>query len=208
MNIQDQHPLLFGLIAKSIVKNCGVEGEKALSVAVQYYGYRRGKRMADKAKQHGYQPGLDSYLLFGEFDVWKVGNVSKITQKKPYMEVQMSKCHWNTVWTNHGLSEYGKYYCNDIDTAIISGFSENRARIEVPSILSGGGQMCVFKYADWPLTTGILLKYLLNKKKTARIAIKPWEYHTADLYQALSEKLVRALGGKAEQSMQQALTDF
>jgi hypothetical protein len=68
--------------------------------------------------------------------------------------------------------------------------------------------MCVFKYADWPLTTGILLKYLLNKKKTARIAIKPWEYHTADLYQALSEKLVRALGGKAEQSMQQALTDF
>jgi len=208
MNTQDQHPLLFGLIARSIVRDCGGEGEKALSAAMKHYGYRRGRRMADKAKQHGYATGLDSYLLFGEFDVWKVGNVSKITQKKPYTEVQMSNCHWNTVWNNHGLSEYGKYYCRDIDVAIMSGFSNDAARLEVPSTMSEGSNVCIFKYIDWPLKTGTMLRYMFNKKKFAKIAVKPWDYHTADIYQALSEKLVPALGKQAGASLQSALAEF
>ena len=208
MNIQDQHPLLFGLIAKSIVRDCGIEGEKALSIAMKHYGYRRGKRMAGKAAQHGYKPGLDSYLLFGEFDAWQIGNVSKITKKKPYTEVQMSKCHWNTVWNNHGLSEFGKYYCRDIDVAIMSGFSGDKARLEVPGTMSGGSAICTFQYLDWPLKTGTMLKYLFNKKKMAKIALKPWDYHTADLYQALAEKLVPALGKRVEASLESALADF
>jgi hypothetical protein len=207
MKPQDQHPLLFTDIVKEVVDQFGEKGKEVIAEAVQFYGKRRGRRMAEKGREQGYDNDLACYLLFGEFDVTEVGNKLKIVRKKPYLEVHMTACFWHSLWKEHGLLDYGKLYCKDIDTAILNGLN-SAAGFEVNGNMTAGDTVCRFSYFDWPLTLGILLKYLFNKKKMAVVAQKPWDYHTADLYQALSRVIRERLGEKGAKAIEKGMNRF
>lgn len=207
MNIQDQHPLLFGYVVGETISLCGAEGKKAVEEAVCLYGARRGSRMAEKAKNNGYNNDLLGYLLFGEFNVSDVGNVYAITRQEPYLEVHMTKCFWHNTWAAHGLLEYGKLYCRDIDTSLIRGFNGG-VRFDAHDRFTTGDDLCIFIYHDWPFTNSIGAEFLEKSKEVAQIACKPWEYHTADLYQALSQTISKSCGSRGIEAVQHGLQRF
>ncbi len=207
MKVQDQHPVIFGYLVDETVALCGEEGAKAVREAVRMYGARRGRRMAEKAKQNGYVNNLLGYLLFGEFDLSEVGNVYTMKRTEPFLEVHMTECFWHKLWTAHGLLEFGKFYCKDIDTSLISGFNGG-VRFDAQDRFTTGDNLCKFMYQDWPFTDTIVTEFLQKSKEIAKIACKPWEYHTADLYQALSSIISRNCGSTGDEALQRGLLRF
>lgn len=97
----------------------------------------------------------------------------------------MPQCFWHSVWAREGLLEFGKFYCRDIDKALIKGFNP-RVRFEARDRFSTGSSECRFVYTNWELGLPTLLKYLFKKSGIAKKAGKSWEYHSADLYQAFA----------------------
>jgi hypothetical protein len=207
MKVQDQHPLIFGYVVNETIALCGAEGKKAVEEAVRLYGARRGRRMAEKAKQNGYNNDLLGYLLFGEFDVSEVGNVYAITCQEPCLEVHMTQCFWYNIWAAHGLLDYGKFYCRDIDTSLIRGFNGG-VRFDAYDRFSSENNMCKFVYHDWPFANSIMTEFLEKSKEVAKIASKPWEYHAADVYQALSITISKFCGATGEEALRRGLLQF
>jgi len=207
MKVQDQHPLIFGYVVDETISLCGAEGKKAVEEAVRLYGARRGTRMAEQAKQNGYNNDLLGYLLFGEFDLLDIGNVYAIVQQEPCLEIHMTECFWHNLWAANGLLECGKYYCKYIDTSLISGFNGG-VRFDAHDRFSCKNNMCRFVYHDWPFSNSIMTEYLEKSKEIAKIAHKSWEYHTADLYQALSCTISEYCGAKGDEALQRGLLRF
>jgi hypothetical protein len=206
MKIEDQQPLIFGLITKHVVNSFGDEGTKAIQEAVCLYGRRRGGRMAEAARRYGYDKNLLSYLLFGEFDVAKAGSVMKINKRNPYLEVHMMQCHWYTVWNEFDLLDYGKLYCADIDRSLMDGFDIN-VRLSVERNPSGY-PLCVHKFYDWPLKITTTIKYYIKKSKIAKVAQKEWNYHAADLYEVFSRAVINRLGKNGKDAIKKAEKEF
>ncbi len=207
MKPQDRQALMFTDIVKEVIESFGAGGEEAVAEGVRRYGRRRGKRMADRAKQNGFTNDLLGYILFGEFDVDEIGNVLKIISRKPFLHARMTSCFWCTIWTEYRVLDYGKLYCKDIDTAILDGFNKDSG-FEVDGNMTAGAENCNFYYHNWPMTLGSLFIFIMNKKKAQKKALKSWDFHAADLFQALSSAISEQLGPDSTQAVDRGLAVF
>ena len=207
MKAQDQHPLIFGYVVAETLPLCGVRGAKAVEKAVRRYGARRGRRMAQKARQNGYDNDILGYLLFGEFDLSEVGNAYAIAGRDPDLEVHMTQCFWHGLWKEHGLLDYGRLYCRDIDMSLLEGFND-RLCFDAYDRFTTNRDICRFVYHGWPLTDAMLIAFMEKSKEVAPIAHKSWLYHTADLYQALSQAIAADCGSAGNEGLEQGLRRF
>ena len=118
------HALLFGWISKAVIEIVGEQhGETVLRKAVRQYGEERGRRMAHRAKANGHPLSMTNYLAYSE---WKASpGEMKLTmvEKSPHAKVYVHKCPWHTVWEKNGMISYGRFYCLEIDNALVSGFN-------------------------------------------------------------------------------------
>jgi hypothetical protein len=104
--------------------------------------------------------------------------------------------------------QYGRFFCMEIDKAVVQGFSEDLV-LEVNGTLSNGAEYCdmTFREADFtPMKmAGVAWKKVV---RPGRAAVMPWEYHVGHLYKTLAEVITEELGEQASDVMAAALEDF
>lgn len=201
------HALLFAWIAREAVERFGPSGEKAILTGVSRYGQQRGRRMALRAQADGRPNDLVSYLVYGELDFSDTDNRTVPVRKRPYLEVHATRCSWYNTWHEHGLLDYGRLYCREIDRAVVHGFNPN-FRFEVDGTLSAGLSRCRFLYQSEGLGLANTLRYALWKRKVGSRAIRPWEYHLGHVYKTLKETLIEEFGSAGQEAVASALKVF
>ena len=200
------HALLFAFISKSVIQETGTEkGEPVIQEAVREYGRQRGKRMALRAKKNGHGLTMDNYFAYGEWAVPKNEMSFKFVEKTPHARMQIYRCPWHETWKDKGLLEYGKYFCQEIDEALVHGFNPDLV-IRVNSTRTNGGEVCDFVFRDAGLSFFKFLGLAFKKKvRPGKNAVMPWEYHCGHLYKTMGQVIRRDLGEKADTVMANAL---
>jgi hypothetical protein len=111
-------------------------------------------------------------------------------------------------WAEAGLLPYGRYYCQEIDTALLHGFSPD-LWIEVNQTLPNDGVPCEFVYHQALLEPGKSLSYIRDKAALLEPQrLMPWEYHCGHLYQACSLVMGEEFGPAGRVTVQNALAEF
>ena len=183
------HALLFGWIARGVVQAVGeARGEALLRRAVRVYGAQRGHRMALRAAQDGETLNMRSYMLYGEWSAPAGAMHSEDLEGDPHLRSRVYRCPWSSAWREEGLLPYGKYYCMEIDEALVRGFNP-ALRLDVGGTLSGGAACCEFVLHDAELTPEHATQMEARQQALGDRARMPWEYHCAHLYWSLAETL-------------------
>jgi len=203
----EQHAMTFAWLAQETIHRFGADGEKTILEGIRRYGERRGGRMAARARADGRPNDVSGYLLYGELRFGETDNEFQVVQKTPYLEVHTKQCAWHSTWSKRGMLEYGRLYCQEIDCAIIRGFNPG-FRFEVDGTLTNGAPYCRFLYYDGRLGPLDMLRYLWRKRRLGDRATRPWDYHVADLYKALSETLIQRFGDAGRQAVDAVMDAF
>jgi hypothetical protein len=195
----EMQAMLIAWIVKAAIGKAGKEkAEPAIKKAVIRYGEQRGKRMAMRATANQHPLTMFSYVLYGE---WKVGEGEMIilpTQDGPNLRSKIPKCNWYTAWSANGLVEFGKYFCQSIDKAVVHGFNP-QLKLEINAIKPDGSQECDFLFCDF--NPGPI-------NMTSIKTVMPWDYHAGHIYKTFKEVLTRELGPAAEAIMKTAMAEF
>jgi hypothetical protein len=206
---EQQHALLFGLVAKATIERAGKEaGETALRCAVRRYGEQRGRRMALRATANGDELSMTHFLVYGE---WRSG--TGLGQQETSLEgmnirTLVPRCPWALTWLEADLSQYGRLYCQEIDRALVRGFNPDLT-IEVNKTQTNDGEPCDFLYHQAALLSGDTLAYLRDKSAgLGGRTVMPWDYHCGHLYQALDTVLADELGEAGREAVRAALAAF
>lgn len=196
-------------IARAVVEAVGEEeGEKVFRKAIVKYGNQRGRRMALRAEANGHPLTMANYLAYGEWAAEKGEMVMKIQEKSPDTRAHVLKCPWNTAWKENGLLPYGRYFCMEVDEALVEGFNKDLV-LEIGGTQSNGAEYCDFNFKAANLTPLKLLSLVWKKSVSPGKTVQmPWEYHTGHLYKTLGEVIAEYLGEKTKGIMSAALKDF
>jgi hypothetical protein len=81
-------------------------------------------------------------------------------QKAPDARVHILQCPWHQAWKEHDLTPYARFYCLEIDQALVHGFNPD-SQLDVNGTLPNGSDRCEFVYHGASLTTlnNLLLRY-------------------------------------------------
>jgi hypothetical protein len=200
----ERHALLFAWIARELIARVG-EGSAApvLREAVTLYGEQRGRRMAARARQDGQPLSMATYLSYRE---WQIPAGAMQQTGVPWqmdLRTQVRRCPWATVWEQEGLTGFGRYYCQEIDEAVVRGFNPELT-VEVKGTRTNGSRVCQITYCN--AFEGTLVHEETQRGQDKRIM--PWSYHTAHLLSVMSAVLQRELGSAGMAAVQAALEVF
>ena len=198
------HALLFAWIARETIARVGEEvASPVLRAAVRLYGEQRGRRMALRAQQDGQPLSMATCLSYREWEV-PAGEMQQTgVPWRGDLRVQVRRCCWATTWQQEGLTEYGKYYCQEIDKALVRGFNPELV-VDVKGTRTNGSQMCQLVYHG--AFEGTLVHEETQRGQEQRTL--PWNYHTAHLYATMSAGLQGELGSAGVVASQAALETF
>ncbi len=204
----EHHAILFALLAKHAIELCQDAGREAILAGMTTYGNERGRRMAANALARGdelttltnqaygeWRPDYDGQMEFGQL------------QTEPTFKTYVSRCAWCDAWKKHGLTEYGKLYCVNVDNAVYQGFRPDFVCTPTAAAMSWGGERCEF---DWgyPLTPEETLLLAEKKKELGTSCMKDFNFHTAHLKHTIGKTLTDRLGADGEKAVELALKDF
>lgn len=187
----EHHAVLYALLERQAILQAGEKGRAAMREATAVYGRERGGRMRSRAIANGDQPEALSYMAYGEWSA-APGMMDVQEQKEKTYVSHVYRCQWCHSWEKHGLMEYGKAYCENVDVNIAHGFSPD-FHLQVHSLLSAGAPFCEFGYGfEMTQEKREALKQMKNKLGTS--AQKDFTYHTAHLYFTCRRVLIEQLG--------------
>lgn len=204
----EHHAILFAFLAKRTIELCGDKGKEAILQGMTTYGNERGARMAANALAHGDELTTMTNQAYGE---WKPDYDGQMEfgqlRTQPTLHTYISKCAWCDAWKKHGMTEYGKYYCVNVDNAVYQGFRSDFVCTPITTSMSWGGKRCEF---DWghPLTTEESEALAKKKKELGTSCIKDFNFHTAHLKHTISKTLIETLGEAGQKAVDLALQDF
>ncbi|RIE05847.1 hypothetical protein SMC7_05450 [Candidatus Cryosericum terrychapinii] len=115
----------------------------------------------------------------------------------------MRRCCWATTWQQEGLTDYGKYYCQEIDKAVVREFNPELV-INVKGTRTNRSGICQLVYHG--AFEGALVHEEAQRAQEA--CILPWSYHTVHLTSTMSAVLQRELGSAGVAAAQAALETF
>lgn len=132
---------LFAHLAKEVTDRFGEEGEEAIKAGVWSFGLERGRNIAERAKASGSE--IDVYSYLPNYDM---GRGDDFTADSTYGDNQVEQlfkqCGFADQWLQDGTEEYGKFYCDMIDPAIVKGFCDDMECIHDKRIYEDG--VCSF----------------------------------------------------------------
>ena len=203
------HALMMGWISKSVVEVVGEkEGERIIRQAVVKYGNQRGSRMAMRAEANGHPRTFANFLPYAEIKLRMGDFKMEFLERSPDARGRTSRCPWSDAWGENGLMQYGRFFCMEIDQAVVQGFNEDLV-LEVNGTLSNGAEYCDMTFKEANLTAmkmaGVAWKKVVRPGRTA---VMPWQYHVGHLYKTLAEVITEELGEQAGDVMAAALEDF
>ncbi|MGB9666690.1 MAG: L-2-amino-thiazoline-4-carboxylic acid hydrolase [Candidatus Cryosericum sp.] len=198
------HALLFAWITREVVVRVGeTVAAPVLRAAVRSYGEQRGHRMALRAQQDGQPLSMAVYLSYRE---WQAGAGEMQQTGVPWrgdLRVNVHRCCWATTWRQEELIPYGKYYCQEIDKALVRGFNPELL-IDVRGTMTNGARACQLVYHG--AFEGTVVHEETQRPPERRVL--PWSYHTAHLYATVSQVLKRELGSEGTAARQAGLDVF
>lgn len=204
----EHHAILFAFFTKRAIELCGDKGKEAILRGMTTYGNERGARMAANALAHGDELTTMTNQAYGE---WKPDYDGQMEfgqlRTQPTLHTYISKCAWCDAWKKHGMTEYGKYYCVNVDNAVYQGFRSDFVCTPITTSMSWGGKRCEF---DWghPLTPEESEALAKKKKELGTSCIKDFNFHTAHLKHTISKTLIETLGEAGQKAVGLALQDF
>lgn len=203
------HALLFSWISRAVINAVGEEkGEIVIRKAVVKYAIQRGKRMALRAEANGDELTMTNYMAFGEWEAGEGEMEHRFLEVIPDAKMQVLKCPWHTIWEENDLMQYGKYFCMEVDEALVKGFNEDLV-LEIKGTRTGGDDVCDFNFKGANLTDENMEKLFYRKTvKPGKKAIMSWEYHAGHLYKTIGEVIFDELGEQAKIIMEASLNDF
>lgn len=204
----EHHAMLFAWFSKHAINLCGDAGKEAILTAMTIYGNERGKRMALNAQANGDELTTMTNQAYGE---WKPDYDGQMEfgqlRTEPTLQTYISKCAWCDAWKKHNITEYGKYYCVNVDNAVYQGFRSDFVCTPTATSLSWGGNRCEF---DWgyPLSPEEVKTLADKKKELGSSCMKDFNFHTAHLKYTLSKTLTEALGENGAKAVTLALEEY
>lgn len=192
----EQHAIMYAMLVRQAVLQAGKTGREAIGEATAVYGFERGGRMRQRALANGDKPDALSYMAYGEWGA-EPGTmiVEELKDRKEYF-AHVHKCEWCRCWEKHGLLQYGKAYCENVDVSIAHGYDPD-SHLQVNSLISAGAPYCEFGYC-FELTDEKREQLAEMQRRIGDSAKRDFDYHTAHLYytcrRVLIEKLGRELG--------------
>lgn len=204
----EHHAMMFAFLSKHAITLCGEEGKDAILKGMTIYGNERGARMAANALAHKDPLNTMTNQAYGE---WKPDYEGQMDfgqlRTEPTFQTYISRCAWCDAWKKHNITEYGKYYCVNVDNAVYQGFRPDFVCTPTATSLSWGGDRCEF---DWgyPLSCEDVKALAQKKKELGASCMKDFNFHTAHLKYTLSKVLTETLGEKGTQIVDLALKDY
>ena len=200
--------MLFAFLAKHAIELCGERGKEAILSGMTAYGRERGARMAANARARGDELTTMTNQAYGE---WKPDYDGQMDfgqlRTEPTLRTYISKCAWCDAWKKHNITEYGKYYCVNIDNAVYQGFRPDFVCTPISTSLSWGGERCEF---DWghPLSPNDAADLEKKKKELGASCMKDINFHTAHLKHTLCKTLTDTLGENGKKAVTEALKEY
>jgi hypothetical protein len=200
----EHHALLFAWVAREAIARVGEEAAvPAIRAAVRLYGEQRGGRMALRAQQDGQPLSMATHLSYREWEL-PAGEMQQTgVPWRGDLRVQVGRCCWAMTWQQEGLTEYGKYYCQEIDKALVRGFNPDLT-VDVKGTRTNGSRKCQLVYHG--AFEGTLVHEEAQRDQEKRML--PWSYHTGHLYATMTTVLQRELGSAGVAAAQAALDSF
>lgn len=204
----EHHAMMFAFLAKHAIELCGEKGKEAILTAMTVYGKERGARMAANALAHGDELTTMTNQAYGE---WKPDYDGQMEfgqlRTEPSLRTYISKCAWCDAWKKHNITEYGKYYCVNVDNAVYQGFRSDFVCTPTTTSLSWGGERCEF---DWghPLSPEEVKELAEKKKALGSTCMKDFNFHTAHLKYTLSRTLTDILGNDGKKAVDLAIKEY
>ncbi|MCI8579371.1 MAG: L-2-amino-thiazoline-4-carboxylic acid hydrolase [Dorea sp.] len=204
----EHHAMMFAFLAKHAIELCGESGKEAILKGMTIYGKERGARMAANALAHGDELTTMTNQAYGE---WKPDYDGQMEfgqlRTEPTLQTYIAKCAWCDAWKKHNITEYGKYYCVNVDNAVYQGFRSDFVCTPTTTSLSWGGNRCEF---DWgyPLSPEEVKTLADKKKELGSSCMKDFNFHTAHLKYTLSKTLTEALGENGAKAVTLALEEY
>ena len=204
----EHHAVLFALLARQAVELCGEKGKESILRGMTVYGKERGRRMACNARKRGDEINTMTNQAYGE---WKPDFDGQMEfgqiRTQPTLQTYIAKCAWCDAWEKHGLTEYGRLYCVNVDNAVYQGYQDKYVCTQVTEPMSWGGPRCEF---DWgcPLTPEENEALAAKKKELGASCMKDFTFHTAHLRATISRILIEDLGDDGQRAVDRALAEF
>lgn len=204
----EHHAILFALLSKYAITLAGEDGKEAILKGMTLYGNERGARMAANALANGDELNTLTNQAYGEWKPDFDGQMEFGTLRtEPTLQTYIAKCAWCDAWKKHNLTEYGKYYCVNVDNAVYQGFRPDFVCTPTTTSLSWGGTRCEF---DWghPLSEDDTKTLAAKKKELGTSCMKDFNFHTAHLLFTVGNTLKTELGSIGEKAVEQALAEY
>ena len=203
------HAMMTAWIARAVINTAGEdEGGRIFRKAVVKYANQRGHRMALRAEANGHPLTMNNYFAYGEWKAGKGEMEMKIMEKNPDAHAHVMKCPWHTAWKGNNLMEYGRYFCMEVDKALVAGFNKDLV-LDIDGTRTNGAEFCDFYFREANLTPAKLIGLVWKKTvNPGKKAIMPWEYHIGHLYKTLGEVIGQELAEQAPDIMATAMQDF
>ena len=204
----EHHAIMFALLSKYAITLAGDAGKEAILKGMTLYGNERGARMAANALAHGDELNTLTNQAYGEWKPDFDGQMEFGTLRtEPTLQTYIANCAWCDAWKKHNLTEYGKYYCVNVDNAVYQGFRPDFVCTPTTTSLSWGGTRCEF---DWghPLSEDDTKTLAAKKKELGTSCMKDFNFHTAHLLFTVGNTLKTELGSIGEKAVEQALAEY
>jgi hypothetical protein len=206
---ESSHALLVALIARQVIFRYGeAVGVASLRTAIRCYGEQRGHRMALRALGNGDKLTIANFLAYGE---WRyTAGDAEMEQMEDGSDIRtiIRRCPWADAWTDNSLLYYGRYYCQEIDAALLRGFNPELL-LAVNKTLSNDELPCDFVYPQAVLEPGQTLAWIREKaSRLESTCVLPWDYHCGHFYQVCSLVVGEDFGPEGRVTVQNALAEF
>lgn len=203
----EQHAVLFGLLAREAMTLCPDTGLEAVRAGVREYGRQRGGRMARRCRENGDPLSPVNYQAYNERSSRPGQMQSDPAGKLPEFVIHVKKCAWVDAWKKHGLLDYGKYYCLDIDKSLTRGFSGDSYEVQIGGWLSWGDPYCDMRWG-FPMDEETQ-RYIAEKRGSlGGGAIRGYDFHTGDMFSVMAARLAEQLGEDGRKAAVNALREF
>jgi hypothetical protein len=135
---------LLATVAKQMIERFGEEGRDAIIAALRELGEGRGRRIAARAASEGRENTFANFLVFSDLDSGYLHMVPEVEEGA--LRITVSYCPFAAACAEWGISEHGKYFCQEIDAAIMRGYSPERYETVCERSLTEGAETCVIVY--------------------------------------------------------------
>ena len=147
------------------------------------------------------------YDMYGEWECFP-GQVECTPDfDRGCFSLHYKRCPWYTEWRHFGMMEYGRYYCDYVDAAIMEGFGLTDGRLT--GSRADGDRTCDLTFAgEQQYSQADYKAPEAERRQLGRKGKMPWEYHVGHLYQCLKRCIADSLGEAGLNALEAGLNRY